>query len=256
MILKKALEADGSWREFNQAVNKARQSTSPTRWAHLIPPAIKTKARYMNMGPLIRWAQNMVDYMQAPFSPNPDEPCEAGPINIHYKWILNHREDIAEWLCQIRILDTVMEYCRRHGYHQNMVARLRPTLEAIAQGRRSQDTANMILAFLQEQSAIAKEGEALLATSESIESLFSKGKHLQRQQSASGFTSLVLGFAAIVVRKTETAIREAFAAVKTDDVLKWSAQKIGMTVQARRRNTLGKTAAEQKRRKTPLPYAA
>lgn len=239
LILKKALEKDNRWVEFNKAVHETRRATLPTRFAHLIPPPLKSKARYMNMAPLIQWTRRMVSYLTAPFSADDGEACEVGPINMHFRWILDYQADIAEWNREIDILETATEYCRRYGYHRGMATQLRPMLKAIAGGERSRQVAESVLEFVEDQSAVAGEDENLLATSESIESLFSKGKHLQKQQSASGFTSLLLAVATCVVRTTRAAIDEALGNVKTSHVLGWSHEKLGTTVQAKRRRTLG-----------------
>lgn len=240
LLLKKSLEADERWADFNQALNKTRQATQPSNLAHLAPPAQKTKARYMNMGPVLKWSEKMLVYLERPFAPSPQEPLDAGPINIHFKWLQDFREDIAEWNRQIEILETAGEECRRHGYHRDLSANLRERLEAIASGERSRKIAANMLEFLEEQGAMARPEERLLPTSECIESLFSKFKHLEKQQSRSGFTSLILGMAACVTTPTRHFIEQALATIRTEDVLAWAREKIGATVQAKRRNTLGK----------------
>ena len=52
-----------------------------------------------------------------------------------------------------------------------------------------------IIKFVTEEATKAREGESLLASTEVIESLIGKGKHLEGQQSGGGFTRMVLGMA-------------------------------------------------------------
>jgi hypothetical protein len=241
LLLKKALEGDDRWAEFNKMLNKTRQATQPSDLAHLAPVAQKTKARYMNMGPVLKWSEKMLAYLACPFSASPPEPLEVGPINIHFKWLQEYREDIAEWNKQIEILEVAAEQCRRQGYHRELATNLRARLEAISTGERSRKIAAAMLEFIEEQGAMARPGERLLPTSEALESLFSRYKHIAKQQSNSGFTSLVLAMAACVTTPTRSVIEQALSAVRTVDVIEWAREQVGATVQAKRRNTLGKT---------------
>lgn len=247
LILKKALEGDARWSAFTTQVNKARQATLPSSLAHLIPPTAKTKARYMNMEPMLKWCEEMLVYLTGPFSPAPDISLEIGSINIHFRWLLDFQEDIAEWSSAIQILETATEDARRHGYHRDGARNVAPRLKALISGPRSRQVADEMLDFLAEQSALAREDEHLLATSECIESLISKAKHLGKQQASSGFTSLILATAASVVPLTRQYLARVFQQVKTKDVLAWGKAKLGLSVQAKRQRTLGKVKAEQKR---------
>lgn len=240
LLLKKSLEKDDRWKAFLKELEQARQTVSRGTLAHLTPPPMKSKARYMNLEPLIRWCNQMLEYLAAPFSYSADTPLEVGPINIYFKWLQNFREDIEEWTRQIEILETTTDHCRRHGYYRGVAPALRPRLQAIAEGERSSKVANAMLDFLEEQCSHLEDGERLLATSEPIESLFSMLKHLEKQQALSGFTSMILGLAASVVPPTQKVISLAFSAVKTRDVLQWAQKKLGMSVQAKRQRTLGK----------------
>jgi hypothetical protein len=252
LILKKALEGDARWAQFNGEVNKARQATQPTALAFLTPPTQRTKARYMNLQPMLQWCQAMLRYLQAPFSPSPQIPLEVGPVNIHFRWLLGYQEDIAEWARMIQLLETAIDDCRQHGYHRNTAQQMQSPLKTLSAGPRSEQVADLMLKFLTEQAALAGEGEHLLATSECIESLISKAKHLEKQQASSGFTSLILGTAASVVPLTKRYIMSALEQVKTNHVLDWAKQKLGLSVQAQRHRTLGRLAAEQKQcKKSP-----
>ena len=249
LILKKSLEDDARWSAFTTQLNKARQATLPTSIAHLAPPVQKTKARYMNMQPILMWCEAMLEYLQMPFSPDPSVQLEVGPINIHFRWISEYHEDIAEWSRMIQILETAIEECRQHGYYRDGVNQMAPRLKALSGGSRSSQVVDDVVHFLTEQCTLAREGEHLLATSECIESLISKAKLIEKKQASNGFTSLVLATAAAVVPLTRRFIASALERVKTKDILEWTRTNLGRSVQANRHRTLGKLIAEQKQRK-------
>ena len=74
-----------------------------------------------------------------------------------------------------------------------------------------------------------------LKCSQLIESLFGKLKSLEREQSKSSFTSLVLSMGAMVSKKTTEVLKKALESVNTNMINEWSREKIGTTIQVQRR---------------------
>ena len=89
--------------------------------------------------------------------------------------------------------------------------------------------------FVEEQSQAARSGERLVGSTECLESLIGKGKQLEGQQSRSGFTKMILGMAASVVKPTYDTIQAAFEMAKTKDLRTWALENLGLTLQAKRR---------------------
>jgi hypothetical protein len=56
-----------------------------------------------------------------------------------------------------------------------------------------------------------------------------------RSQSRSGFTAMILGMAAAVVRPTHEFIEKTLTAVTVKDLANWVKRKLGLSVLARRR---------------------
>jgi len=65
-------------------------------------------------------------------------------------------------------------------------------------------------------------------------------KALEDGQSKSGFTGLVLSLGAMVSTRTAETIHEALERCRVRDVLKWCAEKLGVSVQSQRRQAYGK----------------
>ena len=55
-LLKSRLERDERWSSFGTRVGQTKFQTQQTEWAFLVPPAQRSKARYMNLEPLLNWA--------------------------------------------------------------------------------------------------------------------------------------------------------------------------------------------------------
>jgi hypothetical protein len=101
--------------------------------------------------------------------------------------------------------------------------------------------AKHIIEFVEEQSASARPGEHLLGSSECLESLIGKGKRMERQQSKSGFTKMVLAMAAAVVEPTKEYLQAALAYVSTETVYEWGHDLLGRSVQSQRRLAFART---------------
>ena len=104
------------------------------------------------------------------------------------------------------------------------------------------------LDFVAEQSAPARPEERLIGSSEVLESLIGKYKHLQGTYNRGGMTPQLLAFGAVAMTKTTETISSALTAVRTRDVLQWCRQHLGLGVQGQRRHAF----REQKQDTKPL----
>ena len=89
--------------------------------------------------------------------------------------------------------------------------------------------------FIKTESKKAKPQERLLGSSEVIESVFGKLKFLEKDQSKSGFTVLLLGLAASVSETTLDVVQKALASVPTKKVFQWFKDHVGQSVQSKRK---------------------
>jgi len=171
---------------------------------------------------------------------------EPWRLNIEFSWLHDFVQPLAEWQRLLDIAETVLHYVRWEGYHarasQELEGHLAP-LRGQAQGDRLID---QLTDFVREQSAAAGLGERLPGSTECLESLIGKGKRLEGQQSRSGFTRMILAMAAAVVKPVRHIIQTALETVKTRDVDAWAQEKLGPSVQARRRLAFNNAAGGTK----------
>ena len=75
-----------------------------------------------------------------------------------------------------------------------------------------------LIDFFSEQEKIVPTGQVWIGSSEIIESLFGKVKHLEQDQSKGGFTSLILGAAACVGKIDTATVRQAIEQYSIKDI--------------------------------------
>jgi hypothetical protein len=231
--LKRELNADERWMKFVVTAGQAKQRLALTPLAALVPPTLRSKARYMNLEELVAWGLNTLRYLDNP-QPLAGRPVDRVALAEKLGWLAEYRSALAEWGAMMTVISTTLVYVRANGYHHGAAEELGPCLLPAASAI-AHRVAERLLEFVASQSAVAVPGERLMGSSECLESLIGKGKRLEGQQSKSGFTKMILGLAASVVTPTCDFVKEALTQTKNQDVLDWCRARLGISVTAQRR---------------------
>jgi len=237
-VIKKELNDDPRWTAFLTDANRSKAQLRQTKFAFLLPPDLKSKARWMNLDPLVTWSEKVVNFVNSP-RPVPGVLWEGDELEEKMGWIRNHQSSVERWVEMLNIIGIILKYIRKQGYHRKARAELDQELSEIyIADCLTRRVANKILDYVEEQSHLIPEGQHLLATSEALESLLGKAKQLQGQQSKSGFTKMILGIAASVSKLTATSIHTALSTIKGLNVTEWLSDALGTSVQAQRFHAL------------------
>jgi hypothetical protein len=233
-LLKHRLEADPRWAEFVTQSNQTKLRVTQTSLAYLTPPALKTKARYMNLDTLVRWGRDALAFVDDPH-PVSEEPLDRKVLKEKLGWLRKYRAPLDEWSQWLGLVQTTNEYVRHEGLHAKAVKELRERLAPVATRPSARKLSEDLLEFVGQQSAHARPRERLIGSSEVLESLIGKYKRMQSTHSQGGMTPMILSVGAAVAQKTSGFIHAALAATRTSDVLEWCRHRFGTTLQAQRR---------------------
>lgn len=243
LLLKKELEADPKWEEFISESNLARRGLALTAAGFLVPPALKAKARYMNVDCLVEWGAKVLRFLdQPPAVPGP--PLDQERIEARLGWLRSFRQRLQQWSALLSLAQAAEHYVRHHGWHAAAAAQWRAVLEPLATCDASRRLLDQLLAFAAEQAAKARPGERLVGSTEVLESLIGKYKYLQSLHSGYGMTRTILALGALVGRRSLETLRAALGHVTNRHVHDWCQQHLGLTLQARRHHAF---PPEQKR---------
>ena len=233
VALKHRLEGDARWAELLSAIGRTRSQTQQTEWAFLLPPAQRTKSRYLNLGELIRWATRTSWLLKH----KPAALLEHGePERLQEKlgWLLGFAAELEVWRGWYAVAAKTAEVVRNEGLYRGVAAELQRRLKPVAKDPSSKDLAVELVAFVREQSKEVKEGERIPGSTEVLESCFGTLKALEKDHSRSGFTGLVLGLGALVGKVTKEVVRQALASTPLKAVRRWCAENIGDSLQRKR----------------------
>jgi hypothetical protein len=234
-LLKKRLEKNPRWREFQTAVGKTRCSVQQTELAFLAPPAPKLKARFMNLGPQLRWARHVLAILRQP-PPSVLQVVCAARLKEKLGWIEAFADDLTEWSQWQQVVDVAVTLINDQGIYRGVTRLMTQQFSQLdALGDSAKQLAATLARFLRSQERLARPDERLPGSTEILESCFGKYKQLEKQQSHGGFTQLLLGFGALLANVTTATVRAAMQTSRTADVRTWAAQTLGVTLFAQRK---------------------
>ena len=230
-LLKKQLHKNTRWNEFVSFTSKVKNLLQQTPLAHLRPPKQRSKARYMNVSPLIQWAQRVMFIVKHPNKKNTKIKKVLGEI-------IEFEDELVTWGEMMNMCNEATHYMRTQCLQSDSKEHFKAHLEkkypeiktSIGQAMKED-----VLNFIGDQQVECYyEDEKLPASSEVIESIFGKQKYIDGDQSGNGFTGLVLSIGVIVSTISDDLIKTALTKVKTSDVIKWYKKHIKKSVQAKR----------------------
>jgi hypothetical protein len=249
-VLKRELSTDDKWNEFIRLAASTRKKLQQTQLAAIAPPNQRSKARYMNVDPLIKWGLDKLCLLDSPDGFSCLE-CTKDHIDDKLGWLTDFRRDLEEWTELIHIIKETESFIKFQGIYRDCHIDLMMLPTFKVKTLRAMRIRTDLLNFVEQESRKAGKDERLLGSSEVIESIFGKMKRLEHDQAKSGFTVFILSLAAIVSKTTTEVVHKALETVPTNKIHEWFKNNIGKSVQAKRMQVNSWINEEQKRNPNP-----
>ena len=234
-LLKRELHNDQDWIEFTHRAARTGKQVQQTSLMAFAPPNQRSKARYMNADTLIKWGQETLLYLDRGVG---NDRFDLARVNEKLGWLREYRDQIEKWSHLIHVVDTAVYFVRSVGIYRECAIDLENEFEEYADDERANRIQAELISFVEEQALNAGPDEILLGSSEVIESAIGKFKTLEHDQVKSGFTSMLLSFAAFLSQTTQDVIKTALEAVPTKRISEWCKKNIGQSVQSQRKEIL------------------
>ena len=243
-LLRRLLEADERWAGFVAHLGQTKARLQQTPLACCVGPSLRPKARFMNLAAPLRWARWCLRVLDQPW---PTDEALSGrqravlatipreSLEEKLGWLREYREAIEQWSQWHEAIQVAIRQVRRFGIADDSVATLRQRFAALKLSQSGRDAAEAMIGFVAEQaSAVWPDGQRVIGSTEILESLFGELKTLERQQSESGFTGLILALGAIASSWSEEEISRALEVTPWKAAQAWINERLGPTVQAQR----------------------
>lgn len=226
-VLKSRRKNDEAWSEFGAKLAEAGAKVRQTREAFLRPPTVRPKARFMNVSPMLRFANRVLRVLDTGKANARTEAC--------YGWLREYRDSIVNWTSEQLVIETALRLVRTHGVDANTVFDFDAAWSRLSLTAGGREVAAQLRTAVAAEATQAKAGESLVGSTEVLESVLGKLKRLEGSYAGDGFTGLSLAIGAFVGESSEEQVREALDAVPKKESESWVKKLFGSTVQCARR---------------------
>jgi hypothetical protein len=226
-VLENRWERDPRWKAMLHQLSQTNQKMRQTTEAFLVAPTLRTKARFMNVGPMLRFLNRVLRLLSG------ETPNERAVKQ--YGWLQDYRDELAGWLEQHRLVQTTIETVRRHGVNEQTLMQIENAWGELSRRPGTVMVAGSMRVYARKYGQRAAPGETLVGSSEVLESSFGKLKRLEGEASQGGLTAMVLALGAILGQPSEADVRQALEVVPRKVVTAWVREHLGFTMPMLRR---------------------
>lgn len=248
--LERLVGKSARFKEFTKLLGQARCQVQQTELAQFAPPRQKTKARFMNLGPTLKWVKMTLWHLSHPNSQSRKE-ITAGRMNEKLGWLRSFRAELACWIECEAVMTHCLGFYERHAVESGATEKLKQSLDETF-GSQDQlceigsTMRNVMVAYCQDLESDLKTGERVWTLTDNHESIFGGFKHLERQQSKGGFTSLIAAMPLVNTVVTPKLVREALHAISVKRMKQWTREKLGDTLTAKRQLAYAEAKSQRK----------
>jgi len=211
-LIEPVLEMDEAWQLFKKKCADARNSLLLTGYHMLAPPNQRSTARYQNADILIDWGSRLLI-----------EPEQRFRSISQLSWLSDHRTHLARWSQFIEISREVRNEVRINGLsnsgYENLLTKLLPKDLTKA----GELFAGQVCDFVFEQSRGIPSGASLIGSTEVIESLFGRFKHIMGSThwAVTGFGRMILTLASRLGNLSTKLVNSALTSIRYNDLREW-----------------------------------
>jgi len=237
-VFEKIIGKDERFQEYLSKLGRTRSAVQQTELGHFTPPPQKPKARFMNLGPTLRWGQ-MVSYHLSNCHSKSRQGITAQRMNDKLGWVRDFRDDLAVWNRCEEVMQASLHFINRQGVYRGASAKLKDVLDQVRDEhpkdcKLSAMMASKLVAFVEESEMQLSEGERAWLSTENLESLFGQYKRLEGQHSKGGFTSLIAAMPMLLTNCTPDRVRASLSAVPVKEMKQWVRENLGTTLTSKR----------------------
>jgi len=246
-LLKHSWEKEPRWQEFTRRMNDTATTIRQTAAAHLTPPRLRNKARFMSVGVFVRFGCLLLRRLSAASPP--------AEMVRHYAWASGFAAELAVWQEQHALVQTFLRQVRVQGLFAAGAEQLDQAWGPLADDASSTTRAlrARLHSYARRPLGVLRPQERLVGSTEVLESAFGVQKRLARDQAASGLTGLSLALGAVLGQRTAATVRADLEATPEKKTQGWARRLLGKTVQWLRRLFFSEQPPHQVVETTPVP---
>jgi len=232
-VLEKTLKNDHYWKEFCEQLTTTKLAVQQTNdLAALMPPKLRSKARYMSADVLMKWVIRF------------QESKKLGHMNSiaqerfdkYFGWLAVLEPRFEGWKQMIDIGEIVKESVRTNGLSRKTYQNLRDLLKTQF-SKSSADVIDFIdvtMNAVWDEVMQLKSGQIVIGDGRVVESIFGKFKQ-SNSSKLQGITIGALGIATFMASNEMKDVQKAMEVTTMGQVIEWSKKHIGNSLASMRR---------------------
>jgi hypothetical protein len=235
--LKAEFKDEKKYKKFLTLISKGSRKLRQTNLAYLIPPKIRQKGRFQSIGNLCKWSIKMLDFMAvigaAEKSSSLDRVRKAFP---KFSLLKNFIESFSK---TVKASSDIMGILKNKGLNQENYLECLKLADNIPKQSRVK---KRLLEWLDRHIAIQNDlsTPALLVSSDIIESLFGKFKHVIERGSQADMNRTALLIPALCGQTNLQESYEIFNQTRHKDIKTWEEKNITYTIRKQRQQFFNK----------------
>lgn len=230
--LKKQFEGTESYKQFTSFIGKSAKNLRQTAFAFLAPPKLRTKGRFLSIGRLGRWGAKILEVLGC------GKELQSDGILNKLRSALPGFDAIKPFICcfanTAEVVSQVMETLKNQGLNQTTHAECCRLAKKLPDDSQVKQT---LLTWLEQHIRIKERTTdfSLLISSDIIESLFGRFKHMLERNPQADMNRSALLIPVLCGSLDETTIGRALNSAKHDELEKWEQENIPYTMRRKRR---------------------
>jgi len=224
---------DSEFKEYTQKLAHLRGAQALSKMAHVLPPAQRAKARFMNLRPISDWGMAVLRLL--------DKPIDQYKAEIeNLTWVNQYRSLIVELALLNKMVNGIQVVLKTQGLSNKNIILCKPIL-AQANTKRLMDFSKNMLEYLLSAINTVPKAEKIICSSDILESSFGKYKNYLQANPMIGITNLCLSLSAFTGAINNNEVKCAFENTTITDIKNWTNMNVGKTTMMKRKEIFKKT---------------
>ena len=248
IALKKEFKDSKGYKKFTELTSKGANRLRQTNLAYLTPPKLRTKGRFQSISKLGLWGDKMLQILAVKGAAKKGSELEK--LRNALPGFGRLKAFISSFAKTAKITSDIMKELKNNGLNQ---VSYKQCLQLSQQLPRRSKVRKRLQIWLEKHISLQKQitSHPLLISSDIIESLFGKFKHVIEQSSHADMNRTALLIPALCGELNKTMIEVAFREACHKDLKIWEEENIPYTMRKKRQAFFGRGGeASQKPVKT------
>lgn len=231
--LKAQFEKSKKFQEFLEIVRKGAARLRQTSLAFLIPPKIRTKGRFQSISHLAKWGEDILAISNG--RGRAKESSALDRLRKAMPGFIKMRPLIERFARMTKTINQVSKILKNQGLNQVSYRRCKKLAQTLpSQSKVKKRLIKWLDKHLYKQSRLGVKQLPLIVSSDIIECLFGKFKHIIERSPIADMNKMALMIPALCGSHSQENLVQALAGTKHEDISIWEQTNIPYTLRKRR----------------------